>query len=105
MVCLRNISVDTLHKGESEDNNNNNNNKCANCHEIWKPQPPGTLEGYVQACIETLLLSTFFIYIIIPCIYLYVMIHTDSNAKILFKIKVHSIDHVVAISVHLYRLN
>jgi hypothetical protein len=30
MVCLRNISVDTLHKGDSEDdddeNNNNNNN-------------------------------------------------------------------------------
>jgi hypothetical protein len=33
MVCLRNISIDTLHKGETEDdddndnNNNNNNNK------------------------------------------------------------------------------
>jgi len=32
MVCLRNISVDALHKGDSEDdddddNNNNNNNK------------------------------------------------------------------------------
>jgi hypothetical protein len=33
MVCLRNISVDTLHKGDSEDDddddddNNNNNNK------------------------------------------------------------------------------
>ena len=26
MVCLRNISVDTLHKGDNEDNNNNNNN-------------------------------------------------------------------------------
>jgi hypothetical protein len=31
MVCLRNISVDTLHKGETEDDdndddNNNNNN-------------------------------------------------------------------------------
>jgi len=25
MVCLRNISVDTLHKGDTEDNNNN---KC-----------------------------------------------------------------------------
>jgi len=23
-VCLRNISVDTLHKGDTEDNNNNN---------------------------------------------------------------------------------
>jgi hypothetical protein len=40
MVCLRNISVDTLHKGDSKDgddndnddddnnNNNNNNNVC-----------------------------------------------------------------------------
>jgi hypothetical protein len=35
MVCLRNISVDTLHKGDTEDddddddnNNNNNNNVC-----------------------------------------------------------------------------
>ena len=27
MVCLMNISVDTLHKGDTEDNNNNNNNK------------------------------------------------------------------------------
>jgi len=33
MVCLRNISVDILHKGDTEDddddddNNNNNNNK------------------------------------------------------------------------------
>ena len=26
MVCLRNISVDTLHKGYTKDNNNNNNN-------------------------------------------------------------------------------
>jgi hypothetical protein len=25
MVCLRNISVDNLHKGDAEDNNNNNN--------------------------------------------------------------------------------
>jgi hypothetical protein len=25
MVCLRNISVDTLHKGDTEDNNNNVN--------------------------------------------------------------------------------
>jgi hypothetical protein len=26
MVCLRNISVDTLHKGDIEDDDNNNNN-------------------------------------------------------------------------------
>jgi hypothetical protein len=27
MVCVRNINVDTLHKGETEDNNNNNKKK------------------------------------------------------------------------------
>jgi hypothetical protein len=27
MVCLRNISVDTLHNGDKEDNSNSNNNK------------------------------------------------------------------------------
>jgi len=26
MVCIRNISVDTLHEGDTEDNNNSNNN-------------------------------------------------------------------------------
>ena len=33
MVCLRNVSVDTLHKGDTEDNNdddNNNNNNNNN---------------------------------------------------------------------------
>jgi len=36
IVCLRNISVDTLHKGDTEDddddddNNNNNNNSINN---------------------------------------------------------------------------
>jgi hypothetical protein len=30
MVCLRNVSVNTLHKGETEDNNNNNNNNNNN---------------------------------------------------------------------------
>jgi hypothetical protein len=30
MVCLRNISVDTLHKGDTEDNNNNNNKNNQN---------------------------------------------------------------------------
>ena len=30
VVCLRNISVDTLHKGDTEDNNNNNNNNNNN---------------------------------------------------------------------------
>jgi len=30
MVCLKNMSVDTLYKGDTEDNNNNNNNKNNN---------------------------------------------------------------------------
>jgi hypothetical protein len=30
MVCLRNINVDTLNKGDTEDNNNNNNNNNNN---------------------------------------------------------------------------
>jgi len=43
MVCLRNVSVDTLHKGDTEDddyddnnnnNNNNNNNFIANSYHI-----------------------------------------------------------------------
>jgi hypothetical protein len=42
MVCLRDISVDTLHKGQTEDNDddddnnnnnsNNNNNKIIQCN-------------------------------------------------------------------------
>jgi hypothetical protein len=42
MVCLRNISVDTLHKGDIEDdddddddNNNNNNNNNNNSIHIY----------------------------------------------------------------------
>jgi hypothetical protein len=34
MVCLRNISVDALHKGDTEDDDdddNNNNNKFGSC--------------------------------------------------------------------------
>jgi hypothetical protein len=30
MVCLRNISVDTLHKGDTEDNNDDNDNNINN---------------------------------------------------------------------------
>jgi hypothetical protein len=47
MVCLRNISVDTLHKGDTEDddddndndnnNNNNNNNLKVNMEHRWRP--------------------------------------------------------------------
>jgi len=30
MVCLRNISVDTLHKGDTDDDDNNDNNNNDN---------------------------------------------------------------------------
>jgi hypothetical protein len=30
MVCLRNIRVDTLHKGDTEDNDDDNNNNNSN---------------------------------------------------------------------------
>jgi hypothetical protein len=32
MVCPRNMSVDTLHKGDIEDNNNNNNHQDHHRH-------------------------------------------------------------------------
>jgi len=39
MACLRNISINTLHKGDDDDDNNNNNNsilynKCAQGQDI-----------------------------------------------------------------------
>jgi hypothetical protein len=34
IVCLRNISVDTLHKGYKEDNNDKNNNNISKCKAI-----------------------------------------------------------------------
>jgi hypothetical protein len=41
MVCLRNISVNTLHKGETEDDNNNNNNNNNNIYLTAKVLSPG----------------------------------------------------------------
>ena len=44
MVCLRNISVDTLHKGDTEDdddddnNNSNNNNNINAVHDTMELQ-------------------------------------------------------------------
>jgi len=50
MVCLRNISVDTLHKGDTEgdndndddDDNNNNNNNNINNNKLQKTAILGT---------------------------------------------------------------
>jgi hypothetical protein len=42
MVCLRNVSVDTLHKGDNDDdddddnNNNNNNNRVIGLYRFQK---------------------------------------------------------------------
>jgi len=38
MVCLRNISVDTLHKGDIEDDDDNNNNNNNNNSHLIKIQ-------------------------------------------------------------------
>jgi hypothetical protein len=43
MVCLRNISVDTLHKGSTEDNNNNNNNNNNNLQPVRGHAAGGTV--------------------------------------------------------------
>jgi hypothetical protein len=48
MVCLRNISVDTLHKGDTEDNNNNNNNNNCKC-KIFQ-QFDETIDHTISAC-------------------------------------------------------
>jgi hypothetical protein len=55
MVCLRNISVDTLHKGDTEDddnddnnnnNNNNNNNVQFSNHKIFNCE----IHRYLEMC-------------------------------------------------------
>ena len=58
MVCLRNISVDTLHKGDTDDDddddgdddddddNNNNNNNNRN----YRKQPYWALHTYCGMC-------------------------------------------------------
>jgi hypothetical protein len=38
MVCLRNVSVDTLHKRDTEDDNNNNNNNNNNLSSSYTSQ-------------------------------------------------------------------
>ena len=52
MVCLRNISVDTLHKGDTDDddddndddnNNNDNNNNITGNHEVKEIQKTAIL--------------------------------------------------------------
>jgi hypothetical protein len=40
MVCLRYISVDTLHKGDTEDNNNNIYLKLADVAELTEEKTP-----------------------------------------------------------------
>jgi hypothetical protein len=47
MACLRNISVDTLHKGETEDNDNNNNNNNPSTTEEMNMEMTGSSERAV----------------------------------------------------------
>ena len=56
IVCLRNISVDTLHKGDTEDddddddnNNNNNNNTHQNTHKRKTAIPRAGFEPAIPA--------------------------------------------------------
>jgi hypothetical protein len=55
MVCLRNISVDTLHKGDTEDdddddddNNNNNNKRKPRRIEEWDILYPHLIKTYFE---------------------------------------------------------
>jgi hypothetical protein len=61
MVCLRNISVDTLHKEDTEDNNddNNNNNRFSSDYYTNSFELPSDF-FYLK-----LIRSIFFVYIII----------------------------------------
>jgi hypothetical protein len=49
VVCLRNISVDTVHKGDPKDNNNNNNN---NTHFNHKTDQPSTKKAKAKELSE-----------------------------------------------------
>jgi len=51
MVCLRNISVDTLHKRDTEDNNNNNNNNKPADRNVVQNEAKKKLK-YKSLCIE-----------------------------------------------------
>jgi hypothetical protein len=57
MVCLRNICVNTLHKGDSINNNNNNNNrivelKIAHIPHVYPSNPlPPELNPSPQRCL------------------------------------------------------
>ena len=41
MVCLRNISVDNLHKTDTEDNNNNNTSMKLLFGDVMRQEPSG----------------------------------------------------------------
>jgi hypothetical protein len=54
MVCFRNVSVDTLHKGDTEDDDdNNNNNNNNNIEDKW------LLEYFVPCLITWVVLPKF----------------------------------------------
>jgi len=55
MVCLRNISVDTLHKGDTDDDNDDNNN---NNNIFWNNPKCDRLVHYttrsVKPCLQSI---------------------------------------------------
>jgi hypothetical protein len=58
MVCLRNISVDTLHKGDTDDDDdddNNNNNNDAGTSDIR------TINSYIRIVATQCSLGTWFV--------------------------------------------
>ena len=72
MVCLRNISVDTLHKGDTEDKkiNNNNNNKiliipteiCAKLMEFFSAKNITALKELLVLLLLLLLLLLYILF-------------------------------------------
>jgi hypothetical protein len=57
MICLRNVSVDNLHKGDTEDNDydNNNNNNNNNGNQILMKH---VLNTYIIIIILTVIIIT-----------------------------------------------
>jgi hypothetical protein len=65
MVCLGNISVDTLHKGGTGDNNNNNNNNnlihitCIFYYFVLDQQMHSSFTNYhTPTCFDTIVSSS-----------------------------------------------
>ena len=63
MVCLRNICINTLHKGDNDDTNNNNNNNN-NVWTVLRPVPTTYASENVSLRYDVVLVG------IIYCLYI-----------------------------------